>query len=164
LGFAVVLIYLAIYGITLYKKMDMPFFPHNSMFSSISTHDPSAITTFGVKINDRLIGITDNIYWKKDFLEMSLIEYSAYLKNGNRVYLDDYLASRKIDGSVKEDLQRLLTPDDIKAQNWTNWFAQFAGIGIDRGSKIEVTEYHYEFSDGKFRLRDSLALCNKLFR
>jgi hypothetical protein len=144
--------------------MDMPFFPHNSMFSSNSTHFPSAIITFGVKINDRLIGITHQPYWKKDFMEMSLIEYAAYIKNGNKVYMDEYLASKRIPGSVKEDLQRLLTPDDLKTQNWTNWFAQFAAVGIDRGSKIEVTEYHFEFSDGKFRLKDSLELCNKLFR
>jgi hypothetical protein len=137
--------------------MDMAFFPHNDMFAEAAGNRLTA-STYGVKINDRLVPITHYPYWKKDFLEMSLFEYASYIEHDNKVYLDDYLLAANISPAIRQKLSASLTPDDIKAQTWPFWFAGLTGIKINFPCKAEIIRYNYTFSGKRPALLDSSAI------
>ena len=77
--FLFAVIFISGYAIVLNKQMDMLVFPHNSMFAKNTSHE-SVTTTFAVKLNGKLIKITDDLYIKKDFSENSLQVFSKWIK------------------------------------------------------------------------------------
>ena len=121
------------------------------MFSIDFSKDYTATVT-GMKVDGELRHISNNAYWKKDFLEASLSSYAKYLKHGNVVYLEDYLKLKKVPGFV---LNNLVTSKE-EAANLPAWLSEFSGQKAV--AKIEVFQYYLRFANGNVKVMDSLLL------
>ena len=141
------------------KRMSMIFLPYNNMFTVDFTKTNNAFT-YAVKINEQLIPITDNLYWKKDFLESSLNTYVEYIDNGHALYLENYLKSRNANNNVF----RNLLPQKELATQWPLWFARFAHYSYSMPAKVEILRYTYLFKDGKAILTDSVSTYLNYFK
>lgn len=156
-AFVFVILFLAWYSIVFYKKMDMIFFPYNSMYAIDFTKNNTA-STYAMKINGSRINITDHLYWKKDFLETTLYGYCKYIRHGQKVFMDDYINQKFNREEVKNILLKRLTPGNISAMNWTQWYAGFAGYKIPQKATIELMEYQFIFDKGKALITDSISI------
>jgi len=157
MGFLFVVLFIAFYSLVFYKKMDMVFFPYNSMYTIDFTRDNTA-TTYAMKINGSNISITDRLYWKKDFLETSLYGYCKYISRGNTVFLEDYLRQRFSNTVVRSILLNRLTADKTTALDWPHWYGRFAGHDIPPKASIELWQYNFKYEAGKALLKDSISI------
>jgi len=156
-GFAFIIIFLAGYAVTYFKKMDMVFFPYNSMYA-IDFNKTNAATTYALKINNRPVRITRNLYWKKDFLETSLNGYCRYLKHDRNVFLDDYLHYRFADEKLRQNLLDHLTPAKAVARDWPAWYARAAGYDMPPAATIEFMQYDFVMQNEQALLKDSSSI------
>ena len=161
-GFLFVAGFIIFYSIVFTKKMDMMFFPYNNMYA-IDFYHSSVATTYGMKINGQLVAFTKNLYWKKDLLETSLNAFCRYLEHDNKVFMDDYIAS-KFKGSKQAFLLRQLTPSRESANNWPYWFANAAGYDLKPGDGIEFVEYRFNMADGRALCTDSSVIFKTNWR
>ena len=150
IGFATVLLIFIFYSVTFYRGMGMIFFPYNNMFTVDFTKTNKAFT-YAMKINGEMIHTTDNLYWKKDFLESSLNTYAGYIKNRQTVYMESYLKLKKAGNRA---FKNLLPQKELAAQ-WPLWFINFAHYSYSIPAKVEIMQYNYVFKDGQAILTDS---------
>ncbi|CAN5724019.1 hypothetical protein BH11BAC4_BH11BAC4_23130 [soil metagenome] len=156
-GFAFTIIFMLCYALTYYKKMDMIFFPYNSMYAIDFTKTEST-TTYAMKINSVPVRITEKLYWKKDMLETSLNGYCRYLKNGKHVFLFDYVHYRFSNEQLQQWLLSNLTPVEKAVENWPAWYAAMAGYSIPGGATIEFVQYDLVLDKDRALLKDSIGI------
>lgn len=156
LGFMLVVCFIAMYIFFFSKKMDAVFFPYNSMFS-VTFHPSAATTTYAVAINNKRIVFTGNVYWKKDFLEESLINYSKYKTNGNRLFMHEFLEAKKIEHASSRFPYRNLLPVE-KGAPWLQWYVVFAGYTVRPGDELSILAYKLRFADQQVQVTDSMLL------
>ena len=75
-AFVCVILYIVLYVVLMFKKMDTAMFPYNNMYSE---PQHAQTTCCYLKINGKRINYTQFIYWKKDFLEQSVTKYADYV-------------------------------------------------------------------------------------
>jgi c-di-AMP phosphodiesterase-like protein len=156
-AFIVVILFLVWYSVVFYKKMDMIFFPYNSMYAIDFTKNNTA-STYAMKLNGNRINITHQLYWKKDFLETTLSGYCKYLKHDRKVFMDDYINQKFKRVEVRNILLNRLTPEILSAMKWPQWYAAFAGYPARSKATVELMEYHFLFDKGQAILTDSISI------
>jgi hypothetical protein len=153
----VVLLFIASYAVVFYKKMDMVFFPYNSMFTIDFTKTSKSVT-YAVKLNGQLVKITHQPYWKKDFLETSLYGYCKYISSGRTVFLDGYIKQKFGDEKIRDLLLKNLTAGKEAAMDWPSWYCKFAGYSVPSKSNIELMQYHFSFENNQATITDSISI------
>lgn len=161
-AFAFVVLFIGWYCVSFSKKMDMIFFPYNSMYA-VDARGMEAITTYAMKINGNPVKITHNPYWKKDLLETSLNIYCRYLQHDRNVFLNDYLSYRFSNENVRAFLTERLTPGKTTAAQWPLWFAAAAGYKVPTRASVEFMQYDFVFRDKNALLKDSISISNTIF-
>ena len=96
-------LFILLYFFFFIKKMDSVFTPYNGMFAFVKTK-PYKTTTIAVKLDNRLIYYTKNLWWKKDFFENSIAFYSSYVVNNKQVFLNDYIKQKSLSIGQKASL------------------------------------------------------------
>jgi len=132
----------------------MSFFPYNAMYS-VDFYRNNSGETYALKLNNQLLHITRNWYWKKDFLETSLRGFAHYIEDSNRVFMDHYLDYKFPNPAIHGYLREKLTPGIIKRNDWVKWYASFAGNDKISGDTIVLIKYAYQISNSGFQLTDS---------
>lgn len=156
-AFIVVSLFLVWYSIVFYKKMDMIFFPYNSMYA-IDFKKNNTASTYSMKLNGKRINISHQLYWKKDFLETSLFGYSKYLRHDRKVFMDDYINQKFNREVLRNIMLNKLTPGKISSENWIQWYVGFAGYTIPPKADIELMEYHFILDKGELLITDSVSV------
>ena len=156
-GFVLIALFLICYATSFYKKMDMIFFPYNSMYT-IDFTKTNTTSTYAVKINNNPVKITNHLYWKKDFLETSLNAYCRYIKQDHKVFLDDYIAYKFKNKTVSDFLLNRLVPDKSTTLQWSAWYAHSAGYEVPPGAAIEFMQYDFLLENNNALLKDSLSI------
>lgn len=158
--FIFAVLFILAYVIVLRKQMDMLFFPINSMFSNNSSKDLST-STYAVKLNSKIVKITDDLYLKKDFSENSLQVFSKWVKGGGKDLMTGLL-ERKISDSVKrQPYLNKLTPPKTTIETWPVWFVKFHHLPVKMGDNIEIWEYKFDLVYKKFVLIDSSLITKQ---
>ncbi|MFT3912003.1 MAG: hypothetical protein QM737_21440 [Ferruginibacter sp.] len=142
--------------------MDAVFFPYNSMFAIDFTKKYTA-SAYSVKVNGAIVPITQHLYWKKDFLEETLINYCRYKKNHDVLFMDNYLDQRVLDKEKKEFLSSRLTPDKSGLDQWPFWYIHFAGYTIPPGATVELFQYDLIFENNAVTIKDSASIYKTSF-
>ena len=156
-AFALVIMFLVWYSIVFYKKMDMVFFPYNSMYAIDFTKNNTA-STYAMKLNGSRINITHHLYWKKDFLETTLLGYCKYIRHGQKIFMDDYIEQKFKNESIRNKLFNCLTPDKVAVMNWPRWYGWFAGYTVPPKATVELMEYQFRFENDRASLTDSISI------
>ncbi len=115
-------------------------------------------STYAVKINGKPVKITRQLYWKKDFLEASLMNYSKYLQNNNTVYMERYLRYKIHNKKTLDFLLGRLCPDKTAMKSWLYWYAGFAGYSVVPGATIELLQYNFNYHSDTAVLKDSVSI------
>jgi|GEM_PF-3292690 len=137
--------------------MDSVFTPYNGMFAFVKTK-PYKTTTIAVKLDNRLIYYTKNLWWKKDFFENSIAFYSSYVVNNKQVFLNDYIKQKSFSIGQKEFLYKRLIPDSIDVKLFPAWLIHYAGEDASKNSILEFVKYEFSFLNKKLLLTDSTIL------
>ena len=161
-AFAFVLLFILCYAILFYKKMDTVFSPYNSMFSIDFTKEYTA-TAYQMKVNGTPVKITRHPYWKKDFLEESLCNFSKYKTNHDLLYMDDYLNANFSNDEKKMFLSKRLLPDKMAVDQWLPWYIRFAGYSIQTGAAIELWQYKLVLENNIATIKDSSSIYKTIF-
>lgn len=158
-AFITFVIFIAVYSYLFLKKMDMTVFAYNSMF--VSSMEPKLTDAYVLKINGQIVPTSHHLWWKKDFLESSLIGYSTYLEREQKTYLQQYLAHKIADQKIKEFLLNRLTAKQVNPMDFLNNYAKEAGHPLQKGDKVEIIQYQLEFLDSKVIRKDSPVIFIK---
>lgn len=142
--------------------MDTVFSPYNSMFAIDFTRQFNA-STYLLKVNGQQVKYTHQPYWKKDFLEESLSNYSKFKLNDNMLFMDIYLNARISNDKAKKALSKRLIPNPDDTNKWLAWYVQFAGYTIPSGATIELWQYDLTFFNNKAIVKDSSIIYKTLF-
>ena len=161
-AFFFVLLFIIFYAVVFYKKMDMVIFPYNNMFA-LKTSPEISPSTYAMRINGKLVPITDFPYWKKDFLETSLFNFAKFLQQGEKVFLEDYLKAKGYSKWAGGILNDRLLPDKNGAKHWPVWYTDFANQDIKAGDTYEIVRYNFEFTDDNYKLNDSVIIFSDKF-
>lgn len=161
-GFLIVVAFIICYAVFFSKKMDSVIFPYNSMFA-VEFKTSASPEVYAVKINNVPVKITNNLYWKKDFLEESLNNYGRYKKNGDMLYMDNYLRAKIPDSSGRAFMAERLIPTKDAMERWLPWYIRFAGYQVEKGATIELISYHLDFSSNNVTIKDSLSIYKTIF-
>lgn len=153
--FCVLFIFLYFFFVT--KKMDSVFTPYNGMFAFVNTK-PYKTSTIAVKLDNRLMRYTKNLWWKKDFFENSIAFYSRYIVNYKQVPLNDYIKQKPFSIGQKEFLYKRLLPDSIDVKLFPGWLIHYAGESASENSILEFVKYEFSFLNNKLILTDSTTL------
>ena len=119
--------------------------------------------TYMVKVNGTPVKITKHPYWKKDFLEESLCNYSKYKLDHDMLFMDDYLNASISGNERKIFLSKRLIPDKTAANQWLPWYVQFAGYTIPTGASIELWQYDLVFENNAAVVKDSSCIYKTIF-
>ena len=157
LWFVFCIFFILSYLLFFLKKMDSVFTPYNGMFAYVNAA-PNKTSTIAIKLDDSLISYTHNLWWRKDFLENSIIIYSRYILHNKQVFLNDYINQKPFSSSQKEFLHKRLTPDSLKVKSYSNWLVTFLGQNPNNNSTLEFVKYDFNFMDEKLFLADSTSL------
>jgi hypothetical protein len=145
-----------LYCVTLYKQMDMLFFPLNHMFSqSNAAIEP---TTYAIKVNNNPIKITNKLYWKKDFSENTLAQYAQWVSNGHTNFMSQYLFQKISDSNKRSHFLKLLTPDISVKESWPKWYIQFNNNKCVKADSISIWKYTFIGAKNSFLLHDSILI------
>ena len=150
------------YVIVLSKQMDMLIFPSNSMFSNTTAKDFST-STYAVKLNGKLIKITEDPYLKKDFSENSLQVFSKWVKADGNDLITGLLEKRIADSTKRAFFLIRLTPPKEAVQTWPVWFLQYHDIQSRKGDNIEIWEYNFNLIKDRFVIQDSSLVTKQTF-
>ena len=156
-AFAVVILYIVIYFVCLYKKMDMAMFPYNNMYSNIQTNE---LTCYYLKINDQRIAYSHFMYWKKDFLEQSVTKYADYISQNKNNYLNNYIDEKIKNKQQNSNIKKALTPNVVDFKTWATWYASYARIQVQPNDYFELVKYKVEIENGMAVVLDSNVLCS----
>lgn len=156
-AFAVVILYMGIYFVCLYKKMDMTIFPYNNMYSNSQNVET---TCYYFKLNGHRIHYTHFMYWKKDFLEQSVIKYASYLNQNQHNYLNMYIDKKIKNNQQNSNIKKALTPNVVDFNTWATWYASYAGIKVQPNDHFELVKYNVEIKNGMAAVLDSNVLCS----
>lgn len=135
----------------------MMLFPYNAMYSVDFYHNTKG-SVYAMKVDGKIIPITQKWYWKKDFLETSLRGFGHYISDSGRVYMDHYIPHAFHNPNVQKHLLQALSPGKIEEQKWAEWFAEFAGVSVSNHSLFELYNYNYEITKDGFQLKDSVKI------
>ena len=158
--FLFAVIFISGYAIVLNKQIDMLVFPHNSMFAK-NTSPKSVTTTFAVKLNGKLIKITDDLYIKKDFSENSLQVFSKWIKADGKDLMTNLLNKRIADSTKRNLYLQKLTSPQSAVYTWPIWFLKFHSVKVIKGDKIEIWSYEYKLANKNLILQDSSLITNQ---
>lgn len=150
-------LFVLLYFFFFIKKIDSVFTPYNGMFAFVKT-TPNKTTTIAVKLDNRLIPYTKNLWWKKDFFENSIAFYSRYIGNNKQVPLNDYIRQKPYSIGQKEFLYKRLIPDSVDIKFFPGWFIHYAGESASKNSILAFVKYEFSFSNNKLLLTDSTTL------
>lgn len=117
--------------------MDMLIFPYNAMFAGAPSQKINT-DFYVVSVNGKIAPITKQFYWKKDMLEQSANHYAVYKKNGENVYLHEYILNKHWPASVKENCINKLTPGHVTFHYWANWYLSIAGYHVQDGDSVAL--------------------------
>ena len=156
-AFAVVILYMVIYFVCLYKKMDMAMFPYNNMYSNSQKVETSC---FYLKLNGQRIHYTHFMYWKKDFLEQSVTKYAVYINQNQNNYLSIYIDEKIKNKQQNLYIKKALTPNVVDFKTWATWYASYAGIKVNPNDHFELVKYNVEVKNGVLAILDSNILCS----
>lgn len=148
------------YAVALSKQMDMLFFPLNSMFSD-NTMTGFSTTTYAVKLNGKVVKITDDMYLKKDFSEGTLQVFSKWIKADTKDFMTELLKRKIIDSVKRKAYLDKLTPPKTTAQTWPIWFLSFHHIKINLGDNIAIWQYRFDLINKHFILKDSSLITKQ---
>ena len=151
------LFFVLLYFFFFVKKMDSVFTPYNGMFAFVNS-DPNKTSTIAIKLNNKLVPYTNNLWWKKDFFENSFAFYSKYILNNKEVLLNNYIKQRSFSISKKEFLYKRLTPDSLKVKAYPLWLIQYADQKPIGNSILEFIKYDFNLLEGNLFLKDSTSL------
>lgn len=140
--------------------MDMLFFPINNMYSDNRVTDFST-TTYAVKLNSKLVQITNDPYLKKDFSENSLQIFSKWIKADGKDFMTELLERKIIDSVKRISYVNKLTPPKTTIQTWPVWFLSFHNIKTRVGDNIEIWQYRFDLIDNHFILKDSSLITKQ---
>lgn len=156
-AFAVVILYMVIYFVCLYKKMDMAMFPFNNMYSNSQNAETSC---YYLKLNGQRIHYTHFMYWKKDFLEQSVTKYAGYVNQNQHDYLNMYIDEKIKNKQQNSNIKKALTPNVVDFKTWSTWYANYAGIKVNPNDHFELVKYNVEIKNGMAAVLDSNTLCS----
>ena len=157
-AFILVVAFIALYAFFFSKKMDMLVFPHNSMFAEKPADLNDTAYTYAIKLNGELVRITGFPYWKKDFIESSLIRYASYIEHNNMTYLHQYFASKN---TIPQSWQERLVPSERAATAYLPWLVNYTGNAMKKSSKMELYRYNFVYDNGNALLKDSVLLFSQ---
>jgi len=166
LAAAVIAIFITVYAILFYKKMDMVLFRYNNMFSQPSANK-SNVVFYAAKFNGQLIPITNKPYWKKDFLESSLASFANYIKNSNKTFMQFYLHNKF--GNIKwyPMLYNKLVADSSAMLQFPLWYFKFASdkkVFVNQSVMISIWQYHYDFTAPYPLIKDSILVIGQYYK
>ncbi len=124
------------------------------MYSVDFTKQYSA-SAYAFKLNGNLVKITKNLYWKKDFMEASLLSFARYKLNNDEEYMQRYLQAAIPNKVRRNFLLSRLSPSKQAAAAWPSWFIQFAGYNVNDSDSIQLIQYDFIFLGNKVMLKDS---------
>jgi len=152
-GLAAIL-FIFVYALLLYKKMDMAIFPFNAMFAY---ERPLGQSLMGYRlwVNDKPADFTHFPYWKKDMMETSLGVYARYLENGQALYIKSYLDQKKSSWPPLGALEDVLVPNTAGMASWPEWYARKASLAAGQGSNIRIIKYQMAWVSGRPIITDS---------
>ena len=128
-------------------------FPYNAMFAGAPLQKKQA-ELYVVKVNGRIVPITQHFYWKKDILEQSVFHYANYQIKGKKVYVDEFIQQKYWPASVKENLKKTLTPGNIGFDQWAEWYLSKAGNRIQVGDMISLCRLKPEMHNDEIRFSE----------
>lgn len=155
-GLAAVL-FIFVYALLLYKKMDMAIFPFNAMFAYQRPEDETLVG-YRLWVNDNPADVTRFPYWKKDLMETSLGVYARYHENGQALYIKSYLDQKKSSWPWAASLQDKLVPNTTGLATWPAWYARKAGLTDRPGSNIRIMKYQLVWASGRPIISDSAII------
>jgi hypothetical protein len=158
----VVGIYLLMYLFCFAKGMDMLLFPYNAMFAGAPSQKPDH-HLYVVEWNDWPVLFTHYPYWKKDQLEQAPVHYARYVEHGEKVYMDAYLLQKKWPLSVKQFLNKRLTPGKIDFETWSAWYLNLIDIPCSKNDQVRLLKLSVRFKDGYPIYQDTTVICSTIF-
>ena len=161
LFFLFAVLFMLAYAVVLKKQMDMLLFPINNMFSVHNTNDFSTFT-YAVKLNGKLVKITDDPYLKKDFSESSLQMFSKWVKSDKKDLITNLINRRIADTITRKKYLKNLVPPTSSINTWPVWFVKFHNLPVKVGDNIEVWEYTFQLKQNKFLLTDSVLVTKQI--
>ncbi len=160
LFFLFAILFILAYVIVLRKQMDMLLFPINSMFSMQTARDFST-STYALKLNGKIVKITDDPYLKKDFSESSLQMFSKWIKADRKDLMTGLLERRITDTNTREKYLKKLAPLPNTINTWPVWFVKFHHLPVRVGDGVEIWEYTFDVTENTFKLRDSTLVIKQ---
>ena len=153
-AFILIVAFISLYIYFFSKKMDMVLFPYNSMYAVDFTKQHTT-STYAFKLNGKLVKITQNPYWKKDFLEASLLSFAKYKLSNDKVYMQQYLQVVIPNKERREVVSGRLSPSKFAVAHWPAWFIRFAGYSVNDTDSIQLMQYDFAFEGNRVILKDS---------
>lgn len=157
------LVFIGMYFVALYKKMDLFIFPLNNMFSE-NSRAPKAFNAPAIKINGKVLPVTNDLYLKKDFSEMSLLTFSSQLQRNGKSFMSEYIRAKNISEAKKEMLLQKLIPSTENVSEWPLWYAKFHGISLKAGDTVEVWSYQFTMENSMVSVTDSSLSNQQIIR
>lgn len=161
IAFGLSIAYILAYAVFFEKKMDMVFFPYNSMFSSKETEFANPVM-YAVKINNTPIGITHHLYWKKDFLEQAPVKYAEYVSQNKISYLENFITRKNIPFGFRNLLLKNCTPHKTSDNEWFRWYANFSGVQHKQNADYKLMKYNLAFINGNMSVKDSFLIITSI--
>lgn len=154
--------FLFVYAFFFFKGMDMTVFAYNSMF--VSDRPAKTASAYAVKVNGALVPTSSKLWWKKDFLESSLIGFSEFLENEQSTYLQRYLNTEIKDPVTKQFLLSRITHQQVEPMRVIAHYLSMAGYPMQPKDTIEIVKYHLQFSGDAVQKTDSTIIFIKKSR
>lgn len=151
------ILFIFVYALLLYKKMDMTLFPLNAMFA-YERPNSRPLTGYRLWVNDDPADFTKFPYWKKDLMETSLAVYARYHENNQTTFLRSYFDQKKSSWLWAGTWQERLIPDASYIGLWPVWYARKAGLEAPPGTNIRLLRYQLVWASGRPMVSDSIII------
>lgn len=151
------ILFIFVYALLLYKKMDMALFPLNAMFA-YERPNSRPLTGYRLWVNDDPADFTKFPYWKKDLMETSLAVYARYHENNQTTFLRSYFDQKKSSWLWAGTWQERLIPDASYIGLWPVWYARKAGLEAPPGTNIRLLRYQLVWASGRPMVSDSIII------
>ncbi len=151
------ILFIFVYALLLYKKMDMALFPLNAMFAYERPND-KPVTGYRLWVNDQPADYTKYPYWKKDLMETSLSVYARFHENSHTTFLRSYFDQKKSDWLWAGRWQERLIPATSGIGLWPVWYARKAGLEAGPGASFRLVKYDMSWASGRPIVSDSIII------
>jgi hypothetical protein len=158
-GFVIAGLFVIFYAFFFFKMMDMTVFAYNGMF--VRKASEKQATAYALKINNKILPTSHKLWWKKDFLESSLIGFSEYLEREQSTYLQHYLSQKMDNPIAKQFFLSRLTAQDVDALAFVRQYALKAGYIVQPADKLEIARYQLHFGADGVQITDSSIIYIK---